>query len=250
MANETEVIREKMEETRNDLSDKLEQLEKQVVDTVQGATSAVADSVQQATSAVTDAVQSAKDVVDTVKDSVQGTVDSVKDSVQDTMDSVHQTMSDTVEGVKQTFDLPRQVDRHPWLMVGGAVAVGFVAAKLLYHGPAVARAATSVARSTAATLRPTAEAVGSATAAAGGLMATMEGLFGPEINKVKELALGALLGVIRDMAVQAAPETMAPQVREIIDGFTSKLGGKPIEGPVLGPRPEEEKVHDGPMRRF
>ena len=53
MANETEVIREKMEATRTDLSDKIEQLEKQVVDTVQEATSTVAD-----------AVQGAKDVVD------------------------------------------------------------------------------------------------------------------------------------------------------------------------------------------
>ena len=45
------------------------------------------------------------------------------------------------------------------------------------------------------------------------------------------MAIGALLGMVRDSAVQAAPETMRDQVREIIDGFTSKLGGKPVEGP-------------------
>ena len=46
MDNETEVIREKMEDARTDLTDKLEQLEKQVMDTVQDATAAVADSVR------------------------------------------------------------------------------------------------------------------------------------------------------------------------------------------------------------
>ena len=78
-------------------------------------------------------------------------------------------------------------------------------------------------------------------------------MFGPEINQVKELAIGTLLGVVRDMAVQAAPEQMAPQVREIIDGFTTKLGGKPVEGPIFEPTHSsdgEEEVHDVPSRRY
>jgi ElaB/YqjD/DUF883 family membrane-anchored ribosome-binding protein len=246
MANETEVIRERMEETRNDMSDKIEQLEKQVVDTVQGASDAVSE-----------AVQSAKDVVESVRDSVEGTVESVKGAVEGTVDSVNQTMHDTVESVKQTFDLPRQVDRHPWLMVGGAVAVGFVAGKLLDYGPQAARTTGRMAES----LRPaaqrftsaaasTAGAVGAAANTAGSLLSTLERMFGPEMTKVKELAIGAVLGMVRDTAVQAAPETMRPQVREIIDGFTSKLGGKPVEGEVLGPRPSEEGVHNGPGGRF
>jgi ElaB/YqjD/DUF883 family membrane-anchored ribosome-binding protein len=246
MANETEVIRERMEDARNDLSDKIEQLEKQVVSTVQDATAAVSD-----------AVQSAKDVVESVQDSVEGTVASVKGAVEGTVDSVNQTFHDTVQSVKDTFDLPRQMDRHPWLMVGGAVAVGFVAGKLLDYAPEAARTTGRMA----ASLRPTAErfttaaastagAVGAAASTAGSVFSMLERMFGPELNKVKELALGAALGMVRDAAVQAAPETLRPQVQEIIDGFTSKLGGKPVEGSVLGPKPSEEEVSNGPRSRF
>jgi ElaB/YqjD/DUF883 family membrane-anchored ribosome-binding protein len=266
MDNETEVIREKMEDARTDLSDKLEQLEKQVRETVQDATSAVADSVQNATSTVNDTIQSVKDVVDSVKDSVQGTVDSVKDSVQGTVDSVKETMADTVEGVKQTFDLHRQVDHHPYLMMGGAVFVGFVAGRLLTpqtaravgraaerFGPTVGRFAQSAASnlsSAASSVGSTAASVGGA-AAAGGWMGTLETMFGPEIDKVKELAIGTLLGVVRDMAVKAAPETLGPRVSEIIDDFTTKLGGKPVEGPVFETHSSDGKEsQEASTRRF
>ena len=42
MDNESEVIRQQMDETRSALSDKVELLEQQVVETVHGATTAVA----------------------------------------------------------------------------------------------------------------------------------------------------------------------------------------------------------------
>src|SRR5262249_31653769 len=102
MADEPEVIRQQMEQTRTALTEKLETLEQQVVGTVQGATTAVAETVEN------------------VKDAVQQTVDTVKDSVQE-----------TVETVKETFDLARQGDRHPWLMLGGSAAVGELGAYLL-----------------------------------------------------------------------------------------------------------------------
>jgi hypothetical protein len=208
-------------------------------------------------------------VVDNVKDSVQDTVDNVKDTVQGTVDSVKETMADTVEGVRQTFDLHRQVDHHPYLMVGGAVVVGYVAGRMLKVAPAAravgraaesfgptvsryARSAASNLGSAASSVGSTAASVGGAAATASGWMSALQSMFGPEMDKVKELAIGTLLGVVRDMAVKAAPETMAPQVREIIDSFTTKLGGKPVEGPVFETQSsdEEEVHHDVPSRRF
>src|SRR5262245_55877302 len=91
------VIRHQMEETRASLTEKLETLEHQVVGTVQGATSAVTE-----------------------------TVENVKEAVAETVETVKGTVRETVETVKETFDLSRQVDRHPWLMVGGSVALGFL----------------------------------------------------------------------------------------------------------------------------
>src|SRR5260370_9935 len=51
----------------------------------------------------------------------------VVDSVQDTSNAVH----DTVAGVKDMFDLHLQVQRHPWLIVGGSIALGYLGGYLL-----------------------------------------------------------------------------------------------------------------------
>jgi ElaB/YqjD/DUF883 family membrane-anchored ribosome-binding protein len=261
MANETEVIREKMEATRTDLSDKLEKLEKQVVDTVQEATSTVADAVHGAK----EMVDSVKDTVEGAMDSVKGTMDNVTGAVGDAVDGVKDTFEGAAEGVRHTFegaadavrnafDLPKQVDHHPWLMMGGAVAVGFVAGKLLDHAPAVARYVGQAAQASGHMAESALSAAGSAASSAasttGGLLGSLERMFGPEMGRIKELALGALGGVIRDVVIQAAPESMSRQLREILDSFTSKLGGKPVEGAVLGPRPSEEGTANGPNRRF
>ena len=97
-----EVILQQMHDTRSSLADKLENLERQVTDTVQTAASAVTDTV----ASVKDAVH---DTVATVKDSVQSGVASVKDS----------------------FDIPAHVERHPWAMMAGSVAVGYLGGRFL-----------------------------------------------------------------------------------------------------------------------
>jgi hypothetical protein len=91
MDNQPEVTREDLDETRASLSEKLETLEQQVVHSVHGATNAVNE-----------------------------TVASVKDAVHD-----------TVATVKETFDLPLQVRRRPWVMVGGSIALGYFGCYLL-----------------------------------------------------------------------------------------------------------------------
>ena len=95
-------IRHRIEETRSELTEKLETLEHEVKDTVRGATNAVVDTVQ------------------TVRNTVEGTVEAVKQKVEGTVDSV-----------RQTLDLRRQVERHPWSMVGGSIALGYLAGSVL-----------------------------------------------------------------------------------------------------------------------
>jgi cell division septum initiation protein DivIVA len=93
-----EIIRQQMTETKSQLSDKLESLEHQVSDTVQSTGTAVNDTVA----------------------AVQKTVDSVTGAVQD-----------AVQSVSNAFDVRRQFDRHPWLVLGGALVVGYLAYELL-----------------------------------------------------------------------------------------------------------------------
>lgn len=214
MDNESEVIRHQMEETRASLSEKIETLENQVVGTVQGATAAVSE-----------------------------TVESVKEAVQETVSTVQ-------ESVQNTLDIGHHVDRHPWAMMGGSVALGYLAGCLL------GRATSDQARGTQLVSRgdfsnvdwPAAdEANGrpshrSSNGANGKTVApevkapeknVLLETFGPEIQKLKGLALGTLLGVVRDLVSEAAPEQLRPQLADVVDSITVKLGGDPIRGPLL-----------------
>ena len=105
--------------------------------------------------------------------------------------------------------------------MGGAVAVGFVAGKLLDYAPqaarAVGRAAEAGGRLAGSALTAAGSAAGSAASSAGGWWGALENAFGPEFGRMKGLAVGALFGSIRDVVVKAVPESMASQVREIIE---------------------------------
>jgi ElaB/YqjD/DUF883 family membrane-anchored ribosome-binding protein len=215
-----EVIKQQMLETRASLADKLETLEQQVVGTVHSASTAVTDTV------------------DSVKEAVQQTVELAKTSVHDTMDAV-----------KDTLDLSRHVREHPWIMVGGSVSVGFVAGRLLDRaGPCTRNTPGMGNVPSLSTLAPRsgpernggvdqrmAEEPRSASGgvAPQGLLGELGRKFEKEINMLKGLALGAMLGIARDMIAGAAPSQLGSQLSEIIDSATVKLGGQPIHGPVL-----------------
>jgi ElaB/YqjD/DUF883 family membrane-anchored ribosome-binding protein len=207
MDHESEVIRHQMEETRASLSDKLETLEEKVVGTVKEATQAVSE-----------------------------TVENVKEAVQSTVSSVRESVSDTVETVKETFNLRRQFDQHPWAMFGGSVAVGFGVGWLLSGRRRSFRSTIPTSgiehRWEGRTLEPQ-----SFTAAPPprreSWLQHLATSFGPELNKLKGLALGTLFGALRDVAVNLAPENLADQVRDVANSFTAKMGGEVVHGPVL-----------------
>lgn len=222
MANEPEeVIKHQMLETRASLAEKLETLEQQVVGTVQSATSAVTDTVQ-----------------------------SVKDAVQETVEMAKTSVYDTVEAVKDSFDIARHVRERPWTMMAGSVAVGFAGGYLLNRAGPVAHRPYAGGSPTLSSLAaraepqrnggtgqspreepPAAPAVSSFAHKSG--LADLGQKFESEIHKLKGLALGTMLGAVRDMIASSAPPQLGPQLAEIIDSATVKLGGQPIRGSVL-----------------
>jgi hypothetical protein len=156
-------------------------------------------------------------------------LETLEQQVTDTVATVREAVQDTVGAVRDSFDLPLQVRRHPWLMVGASMAVGYAGARLLEGlevEPALAEGPAP---------RPMMN----------GPVAPREGrpafafphTFADEIDKLKALAIGTALGAARDMIVESASPELAPRLAEIIDGFTSKLGGDVIPGPVLKHRP-------------
>lgn len=229
MENESEMIRQHMDETRTALADKIEMLEHQVVDTVQAASTAVAE-----------------------------TVGSVKDIVHDSLQTVKDSVHESVETVKDTFDLQRQMDRRPWTMFAGAAALGYLGAYLLRGvngrdarisaiGESMAlaiKAHAAASRNGAPEERHAAASAATHEPAAATFSAPetpswlshLGDTFHAEISQVKRLAVGTLFGVVRDIVTKALPEHMERQVGEIVNGITVKLGGQPIEGRILPER--------------
>jgi ElaB/YqjD/DUF883 family membrane-anchored ribosome-binding protein len=212
MDNEPEVIRQQMAETRASMADKLETLEEKVVGTVEGATTAVNE-----------------------------TVENVKDAVQETVSTVKDTVSGTVEGVKEAFDLQRQVERHPCVMMGAAAAVGYVAGSLLSQSKGQASRLPpdgSEWRASQLEARPTWQPREGAAPASRPLPAEapvtkQRGTWAPELARLKGLAIGYFMGAVRDAMSESLPQGMRDQFRETIDSITFKLGGEPIRGPVI-----------------
>jgi len=205
-----------MEQTRTSLAEKLEVLEKKVTDTVQEATEAVSETVE------------------TVKDTVAETVETVKGSVEDTVGTVKETVSSTMEAVCDTLDLRAQVERYPWTMVGGSLALGFLSGYVL--GP-ISRRTTGAAfgLSTAPEPEPavTPSFESRTEARQPGLFDQLFRTFGSEIDKLKGLAIGAMGSAVRDMVLESVPENFKPKVNELISNVTNKLGGEMIQGRVL-----------------
>jgi hypothetical protein len=204
-----------MEETRASLTEKLETLECQMTETVQGA-----------------------------KDAVTNTVQGTKDAVNDTVTTVKDAVHDAVETVKDSLDVRAQVDRHPWVMFGASIAAGYVGARLLdrLEFPANGERRSDSFRPIASESREPefAEARfhGNGEEARAGRgpsrLSSLARQFEPEIAKLKGLALGAAMGLVRDVVAGSVPPQMQPQVSEVLNSITVKLGGEPIRGAAPG----------------
>jgi len=157
----------------------------------------VLGTVHQATDAVSHTVEDVKSVVDTVTDSIQ----------------------ETVQSVKETFNLRDRVREHPWMSVSGAVAVGFLGGYLL-PAPA-AQQPEPVEYPPPEPPRPLSRAESRY------VEETSD--FGP-LQKIKELAIGALMNLVRQFAADATPENMKHDVLDLVDDLTTRFGGKPFRG--------------------
>jgi ElaB/YqjD/DUF883 family membrane-anchored ribosome-binding protein len=185
-----EAIRQQIDLTRSSITSKLEAIEDQVVGTVQSA-----------------------------KETMQETIDNVKETVEETVSTVKETVQDTVSSVKETFDLRLQVERHPWPMLGGSFAAGLVAGALLGKGqqqrpapvPEPWREPPPPTRNSLESLRP--------------------GFFDryqEEIDQVKGLAIGFVLGLVRDAIKENVPQ-YSEQIGDLVDQVTAKLGGSVVK---------------------
>jgi ElaB/YqjD/DUF883 family membrane-anchored ribosome-binding protein len=196
-----DVIRQQIEETRSSLTEKLETLEAEVKDTM----------------------QSAKDTVQSAKESVEETITNVKESVHT-----------ATAAVKQTFDIPYQVDHHPWAMMGLSLVSGIVAGVLLgrrtspdrrlarrmaeasYEPPLRDEAAPAFARSRLTHGEP---------GRPGFMDKLTEGLVG-EVEKAKDLAIKTVVEVV-DNVVQRSIPVLGTAVEDMMTRAAANIGAPP-----------------------
>jgi len=227
------VIRDEMEQTRANLADKLGALENQVRETVSDATEAVSS-----------------------------TVEGVKDVVS--------SVSETVESVTETFNVSKHVEENPWIAFGAAVAAGFIAAQLFGRSstPAPVPAAPPAppppqprveAQAQPAQAQPqqvqseqpkqhSESLLGSLEAMlpdVKSMLPGMESLLpdGQDLKKVMDtaigsfggLAVGTMMGVVRELAVNGLPPEWKGELTKMVDKVTEQLGGKVLQ-PISGER--------------
>jgi hypothetical protein len=208
-----ELIRHQMEDTRAALSAKIENLEHEVVDSVHGAKQAVSDAAHDAA----------------------------------------QVVSETVQSVKEVFDINKQTERHPWVVFGGSIALGYIGGLLLDRLAPVPNAIERPQSEPAthglwhrngngkfpafsyepARLEKPAPPEPPAKEPEPDWLHKLSEEFQPEIAKLKGLAVGAALGLVRDLLADSIPEQMKPQFTDVMDQITTKVGGEPIRGPLL-----------------
>lgn len=184
-----EVIRQQMEETKSQLSEKLVSLESQVSETVQSTGTAVNATVG---------------------------------AVQETVETVTGAVQDAVQSVSNAFDLRRQIERHPLLVLGGAVVLGYLAVDFL-TGSAKKSGPSSETPTSPSPLANNAcdgngtVAVESAATSAAITAAYESGRESSSRHQLQDLAVRALIGVVQDVATRAVPQ--------VVDLLTGNLAG-------------------------
>lgn len=143
MAQRADVIRHDIEDTRTAMTMKLALLEGRVLETVADTQASVEKIMEDVRGTVADVGGIVKDVGGIMTD-VKATVDATLVTVDTTLVAVRQgaastqasvgeiaeqvkgALADSVTAVQRTFNVPLQVQQHPWPMVGGALLVGYL----------------------------------------------------------------------------------------------------------------------------
>jgi len=237
MADHVEIIKKQMDDTRTSLADKIEALENQVTDTVKEATSDVTDTMK------------------TVKDTVEEVAGDVKETVSDVTHTVADTVEDMAHNVVSFFDVTGHVRRHPWIGFGGAVFLGYVAARYL-GGRRQPNSAAGRSAPEPASLSSFAAMPGRSEARAGARRTTEtpkaarpKGWVWQELDRLKNIAVGSVLGIVRDLAAAKLPEAISKKITEEVYRVSDDLGAEKIDQPILSPIPPEPKKPDGNGRK-
>jgi hypothetical protein len=253
MAQRADDIRHDIEDTRAAMTTKLAILEERVLETVTGAQASVEKIMEDVGGIVKDVKGTVEDVGDIVKD-VRATVDTTlatvdttlvalrqgvagtQASVEETVEHMKGTIGDAVATVKHTFDLPAQVEHHPWPMLGGALLAGYMLGSWGGGRPSVAGSPRDIPGVEASRLgSPPASRASSARpqpqqGIVSGMLDQLKDEMKDEIASFQSVAVRAVMSTLREMCKQAI-SSLAPHTESAV----SKPGGQPSDSPAQHP---------------
>jgi len=150
------------------------------------------------------------------------------------------TIGETVTTVQRTFDLPTQVEHHPWPMVGGALLAGYMLGKLGGGHPSAAGSPRDLpgveasrpgsppaSRSSSAPPQPQQGIVSE-------MLDQLKDEMQDELSTLKNVAVGAVMSTLRAMFKQAIP-ALAPHLAQANTRWGSQPGESPTPPPASIP---------------
>lgn len=167
-----------------------------------------------------------------LENQVSNTVNSTGNAVNATVGAVQ----NAVESVSNTFDIRRHFDNHPWLVLGGAVALGYLAVELLTGSSKNPESASETNHSPCQLedcKSHSNESLGSGDSAietmsqdAPAAFAYESGCKGSNWRQLRSIATSALIGIVQDLAKRAVPHAM------------NYLAGNPVVGKTVRAAPD------------
>jgi ElaB/YqjD/DUF883 family membrane-anchored ribosome-binding protein len=211
MADKTELIRQQMARTRESLRQKLDALEDRTLGVVKETTEAV---------------------------------QSVAETVEGTVESATKAVKKTVKESARMLDLGRHVDRHPWAAMSGAVATGFALSMLLsrsrgrdddarWQREEFASRGYQPGPQPMPAIQETVAPQEEATSSHPSLVSGLTEMLMPSIDSLKQLAIGAAVGVVKDMAMKSVPSDWSQELDKWFTNLTEQLGGSPVDFSTL-----------------
>ncbi len=174
--------------------------------------------------------------IEALEEKVMGTVEKAEAAVEQIIEVVQETVQDTVATLKRTLDLKYQVDQRPWTTVGVSVLAGYAVGHLGRGEPhdrtsvAVSANGAQLSGRSPGLEERASSPPGAVQPRQPSLKSGLLSQFDQEIGKVQSVAIGTAMCLFRDWLKQKLPR-MAPQLDELMNSATRKLGAEPTAGP-------------------
>jgi ElaB/YqjD/DUF883 family membrane-anchored ribosome-binding protein len=180
--------------------------------------------------------------IDSLEKQVKATIDGSAESFKEKVEQVAQS-------VKETFDLRRQLEEHPWAMLGGSLVVGYLAGRVVSRGRGISsttaktatadgHVASSLEPPPAATELPATDQPSSATCSyrtesknsAPTFLEQFTQQLAPELNELKALAIRAAAEFLREVIEQALESARSSHVPRATEDAPRHADSAPTPG--------------------